>query len=143
MKKLTLVLSVTIWAFVAMSVVAENAAAISENVAVVKLDPKEGFEEVDATMIFIDTNGGDIEVRGIAHGLDPTLPYASLAYASNNCFPPSLLPMTPVGFWDVKPNGIGKLSETLDDSFFLSDIGSVSVRRLDVFALVACGQPND
>ena len=99
-------------------------------------------------------------VNGVAKGLDPAQTYVSLIYndgslasGPNACAPTNgLLDGTQmfVGFWNVGPDGSGKLfALKLGESYAsLADIGTVSIREVQGpapsgFVLQSCGSVRD
>ncbi len=110
----------------------------------------------------MDTGGPEtgLVVSGEAKGLDPNGTYVSLIYndgslasGPNACAPTNgLLDGTQmfVGFWNVGPDGSGKLfALKLGESYApLADIGTVSIREVQGpapsgFVLQSCGSVRD
>jgi len=161
MKKLTLVLSVTMLAFVAISVVAEKASAGTvtgfANLHQVKLMDGEQ-SGVKAKMVFVET-ATEIKVTGSATGLfEVDDNFFSLFYINStspngpNACIDGFLAM--VGTWQVVNEfGEGTLDVTVSrfaspmGFFGLGDIGAVSVRKgvpgPDLNELQACGKVHE
>ncbi len=88
--------------------------------------------KIKASIVLLETETG-ITVTGVASGLDPNTPYASLAYdlgatpaGPSACLPTASAPGF-LGFWQVNPDGTGTLNATTA-GFGVNDIGAVSIR---------------
>jgi len=143
MKKLTLVLAVTIMlAFVA-SMVAEKASAFNISTAVLGPENDSG---VTATMVFIGTRPGNVKVAGFSRKLFRILGdgpfFFSLLYHNATCAPDTA---AFVDFWFKNRRGKGRLFAKVDLKESFENFNSVSIRDVRINegrgpdALVACG----